>query len=283
MAKCTAIVLAALTLVPLARIQEKAKTAGDGRTERVAALEKEFDDARSAFSKAWRAAKTDEEKQKLVRPDSAEYAARFWELVKADPKDDAAFEALSWIVEHQPSSKDVVEAVAALEKDHVKNKGMGDLCSTLGGVVAVDSRLLERVAAENPVHDVQGNALYAVATHRLQCASTAKSIRGLAEKDEKGMKEWVGEERFAELKRLDVDRAKKEAADLLDRVTKEFSDVSHGNSKLGELAAADLHELRDLAEGKPAPEIEGEDLAGAKMKLSEFRGKVVLLDFWGNW
>ena len=32
-----------------------------------------------------------------------------------------------------------------------------------------------------------------------------------------------------------------------------------------------------------APEIEGEDLDGAKFKLSEYRGKVVLLDFWGNW
>jgi peroxiredoxin len=32
-----------------------------------------------------------------------------------------------------------------------------------------------------------------------------------------------------------------------------------------------------------APEIEGEDIGGDKMKLSDFKGKVVLLDFWGNW
>jgi thiol-disulfide isomerase/thioredoxin len=35
--------------------------------------------------------------------------------------------------------------------------------------------------------------------------------------------------------------------------------------------------------GKPAPEISGEDQDGQPMSLSEFRGKVVLLDFWGNW
>ena len=35
--------------------------------------------------------------------------------------------------------------------------------------------------------------------------------------------------------------------------------------------------------GKPAPEIEGEDIDGKPMKLSDFRGKVVLLDFWGHW
>jgi hypothetical protein len=35
--------------------------------------------------------------------------------------------------------------------------------------------------------------------------------------------------------------------------------------------------------GKPAPEITGEDIDGKPMKLSDFRGQVVLLDFWGNW
>jgi len=35
--------------------------------------------------------------------------------------------------------------------------------------------------------------------------------------------------------------------------------------------------------GKEAPEIEGEDIDGKRFKLSDYRGKVVVLDFWGNW
>ena len=35
--------------------------------------------------------------------------------------------------------------------------------------------------------------------------------------------------------------------------------------------------------GNEAPEIEAEDLDGEVFKLSDYRGKVVLLDFWGNW
>jgi hypothetical protein len=35
--------------------------------------------------------------------------------------------------------------------------------------------------------------------------------------------------------------------------------------------------------GQQAPEIEGEDIDGKRFKLSDYRGKVVLLDFWGNW
>lgn len=35
--------------------------------------------------------------------------------------------------------------------------------------------------------------------------------------------------------------------------------------------------------GKLAPETSGADLEGASLDLGEFRGKVVLLEFWGNW
>lgn len=35
--------------------------------------------------------------------------------------------------------------------------------------------------------------------------------------------------------------------------------------------------------GTPAKEIEGKDLDGAPFKLSDYRGKAVLLDFWGYW
>jgi hypothetical protein len=38
-----------------------------------------------------------------------------------------------------------------------------------------------------------------------------------------------------------------------------------------------------LPVGATAPEIAGEDIDGRFFKLSDYRGKVVLLDFWGNW
>jgi hypothetical protein len=39
----------------------------------------------------------------------------------------------------------------------------------------------------------------------------------------------------------------------------------------------------DLAVGKVAPDIEGEDIDGNVFRLSDYRGQVVVLDFWGNW
>jgi hypothetical protein len=35
--------------------------------------------------------------------------------------------------------------------------------------------------------------------------------------------------------------------------------------------------------GKPAPEISGEDGDKRSFRLSDYRGKVVLLDFWATW
>ena len=39
----------------------------------------------------------------------------------------------------------------------------------------------------------------------------------------------------------------------------------------------------DTSVGARAPEIAANDLDGVPFRLSEFRGKVVLLDFWGDW
>lgn len=42
-------------------------------------------------------------------------------------------------------------------------------------------------------------------------------------------------------------------------------------------------EIAVVAVGHKAPEIAGEDVNGAAFKLGDYRGKVVMLDFWGNW
>lgn len=35
--------------------------------------------------------------------------------------------------------------------------------------------------------------------------------------------------------------------------------------------------------GREVPEIDGQDMSGQRFKLSDFRGKVVVVDFWGFW
>jgi thiol-disulfide isomerase/thioredoxin len=52
---------------------------------------------------------------------------------------------------------------------------------------------------------------------------------------------------------------------------------------LGQVAEARLDDMYNLAVGKPAPEIVGADVDGKPLRLSDYRGNVVMLVFWGSW
>ncbi len=66
---------------------------------------------------------------------------------------------------------------------------------------------------------------------------------------------------------------------------KSYADTPWRATTFGAIADAYLNPLKpgDLQVGKSAPEIAGVDENGKPMKLSSFRGRVVLLDFWGEW
>ena len=51
---------------------------------------------------------------------------------------------------------------------------------------------------------------------------------------------------------------------------------------VGKKARSELFDLRFLSVGKAEPEVEGTDQDGKHFKLSEYQGKVVLLDFWSE-
>ena len=52
---------------------------------------------------------------------------------------------------------------------------------------------------------------------------------------------------------------------------------------MGDFAKRALFVMRHLSVGKQAPEIAGADVDGRKFKLSDYRGKVVMISFWGHW
>jgi RNA polymerase sigma factor (sigma-70 family) len=117
------------------------------------------------------------------------------------------------------------------------------------------------------------------------------------------------------LKQCDAGYLRAEAQRLYEEVIAEFGDVPHittrvrllearlksgepladearrkiearlaaRRSTLGEVAEARLDNWHNLAVGKPAPEIKGVDFDGKPLSLSDYRGKVVALIFWGTW
>ena len=103
----------------------------------------------------------------------------------------------------------------------------------------------------------------------------------------KRLEEFVGgfhgPEGLRRLRAQDPAALEVEAEALFERTLKEFAGVwpqGPDRPSLGEWAERSLFQLRDLRIGRPVPEIEGVDLSGKPMKLSDFRGKVIVLSFW---
>jgi len=63
-----------------------------------------------------------------------------------------------------------------------------------------------------------------------------------------------------------------------------FSGCEHSDTSTGLVSKRQPGEpIEGLNKDDRAPDIEGEDGDGRPLKLSDYRGKVVLLDFWGDW
>jgi hypothetical protein len=119
-------------------------------------------------------------------------------------------------------------------------------------------------------------------------------LRTLAEKDERKEVRGVATlalgqllntraNNLAEKEPREAEKLRKEAETALDSAAQKYADVKLPFAgTVGESATKELFEVRFLAVGKKAPLTEGEDQDGKKFKLSDYEGKVVLLDFWSE-
>ena len=162
----------------------------------------------------------------------------------------------------EPGGSEVpATALEMLARDHLQKEEMVQVCQRLSEAPSPDCEELLRVALAKHSHpDVQGLAGYALS---LSVARRAEQARSRAPAE------------GAELHKI--------AEKQLEEVIQKHGSVPTGKTTLGEVAKARLHALRHLSVGLPALEIEGRDLDGQPFKLSDYRGKVVVLDFWADW
>jgi hypothetical protein len=79
-----------------------------------------------------------------------------------------------------------------------------------------------------------------------------------------------------------ADELRAECHKLLLRAAADFGDVKSYGGTIAERAKTQLFDLHHLSVGKEAPEVEGQDQEGKMFRLSDYKGKVVLLDFWSQ-
>ncbi|MCB9887764.1 MAG: hypothetical protein H6838_19910 [Planctomycetes bacterium] len=255
---------------------------------RFAAVKADHEKAMKAFVTAYQAAKSEAEKDALVRdqlPKPEPYVARMIAIAAESPNDPVAVDCLTWALDNGRDEEQMAAVLQTLQRDHLTSPKLGDVCMTLrGGGIKNDEAFLRAVLADNPHRPVRAQACYVLGLLHTQAATLARTVQSGGDPARvQQLAARYGEEWLAAMRTADAAQLQQQGEALLERVAAEFGEVAAPRGTLGEWATADLFELRHLTVGKPAPEIVGTDLDGVEFKLSDYRGKVIFLDFWGFW
>ena len=217
------------------------------------------------FRKAQADAKTDLERRKQywehVRHRRI-LATRILELARANPREIQCHDAVT--IER--------ELLIAICRDAANASNMDSLAS---------EQLLREVIAKNPHRDVRGMAHFYLAE---LLEDRAFRINELLRHPDRAETTLGGEEEWKRLSKRGADELIEEVEKIFQHIIENYADLNTPRKRtLGELAQGRLSRSRHLTVGKPALEIEGEDIDGQRFRLSDYRGKVILLTFSGNW
>jgi thiol-disulfide isomerase/thioredoxin len=260
--------------------------------ERFEALSREYEAKRRAFYRALVDAKTDEQKQaaaKAAGPDDAAYAKQFLALAREEPSGTVAMDALSTTIQlggHGPDAQAAIELMRRGFATAPKTRGFIQQIA-ISPCLEVEG-LLRDVLAKNPDRTAQGLACQGLANlldgyanlPRLQAQDPGMAAR---------LERVVGKENLDRLARRDAAAMLQESEALHERVLAQYADVRlypevpTDAQTIGKASEIWLGARREMAVGHAAPAIEGEDVDGKPIKLSEYRGKVVVVVFWASW
>jgi hypothetical protein len=238
--------------------------------QELTALQHLFDQARRQYRYQMEGARTQAERQRAlaVKPDWQVYAEKYFQLAQKRRDSWAGMEALVRILETcrtdevGPAAAGICrKAAQLLEQDHFQKPEFSGVCLRLARTpVPGCEQLLQAAMKRHPQREVRGLAGLSVAMNLARAGNQArKSDPGRAQ------------------------RLMRQAEKELERLVKEYGNVRVGRSSLEAFARYQLDEIRYLSVGSLARDIAGEDLAGRPLKLSDFRNKVVVLDFWADW
>lgn len=263
----------------------------DGLRGRLDPIVKRQQEARQRFSKDLGGGTTEEARKPIearFQAETDQNTREVLDLVRANPDDAAVVEALKFVIMSARAGPGD-ESYRAMEilRDHVRDPGMGDLCGRIFYFVHAPAAgsLLRSVLQQHPDRIERGLACHSLATY---LGLQARMVRRIREEPAR-IDEYVHERHKGAtglfVRGADPEALEKESEMLLERVVAEFADVKdwYDNRPIGVIAGGELFAARHLAVGKFSPEVTGHDHEGKPFAMGDYRGKVVVLAFSGNW
>lgn len=259
--------------------------------EKLAAWQKEYQEQMMKFQQAARAAKTAEERAEVIKlqPKPAEFIARFMDLAKENPKTEIAAKALVWVATNGRGTPASNEAITTLLENHPDAKELEGVVGMIGMGMPdpASADLLKKVIQSSPHDSVKARATFSLARLLKQMCdfkermdADPQMVEAMSRSLPKPTMEYL-QSIGTDANPLDAMNAQIEA--LYQTIVDKYPDVAVGNRTMGKMAEGALFEMRYLSIGKVAPDIEGKDFDEVAFKLSDYRGKIVVLDFWGDW
>ena len=214
-----------------------------------------------------RVAATPEARAKLwnSRPDATPFAHQMWEVIGPALSEEWSLDPAAWFLRIAPSllttnpdgstvptfAKEVDAIRKAVETRHLKSQKLIPMCMALAATQDPRSlAVLEKIQAGNPDPKTQGVAA-------LGAAMILKSLGD------------------------NPDLMRKRLLNLTQAI-KQSCEVDLGGTTVAKLAEDELYIIRYLSKGRIAPDLSGADSGGRPLKLSDHKGKVIVLLFWTN-
>ncbi len=250
-------------------------------------LRQEFETAIGDSSRENAVAKTQEERERAYEEQRKlvhNIAERMLALAEKYAEEPLALDALAWVVEYDLHGQTAARALDRLANSHAESQRVGRVChlAAIGWPHNSAEKFLRAVLERNKERTIQGLACLRLAEFLRLRADVLSNLHG--PEGAQLSKRWeqdYGPALVKQLQEMDRKTVLAEAEALLERVAKQYADVKADDEvALGEIAERHLFEMRHLTVGNPALEIAGEDLDGKPLKLSDQRGKVVILSFW---
>lgn len=226
---------------------------------RLADLERRFAEERASWTEFRKQAKTLSERAEINAAFPAEeFAAEYEALAREVPRTELAAQAwygvfrIGVLMERQASFALGLERLLA---DHLQSPVIGSVLSALvygapPWTLPAAQDALRKILAGTESKDLRVEALVELAMLV-------------------GLDPTLGEQGRAE------------AEQLLARLEREYGDEELNAMNGREFVAGARYEITKLGVGMVAPDFEITDQEGSRFKLSDYRGQVVVLDFWG--